>query len=32
MVFAIVVTPWLPAGLPIIATVAVAVALGWRAT
>jgi hypothetical protein len=25
------VTPWLPAGLPIIATTAVAVVLGWRA-
>jgi hypothetical protein len=25
------VTPWLPAGLPIIATTVVAVVLGWRA-
>jgi predicted branched-subunit amino acid permease len=31
MVFAMLVTPWLPAGLPIIATTAVAVVLGWRA-
>jgi predicted branched-subunit amino acid permease len=31
MVFAMLVTPWLPAGLPIIATVAVAVVFGWRA-
>jgi predicted branched-subunit amino acid permease len=31
MVFAMLVTPWLPAGLPIIATTAVAVMLGWRA-
>jgi predicted branched-subunit amino acid permease len=30
MVFALLVTPWLPAGLPIIATVAVAVVVGWR--
>ncbi len=30
MVFAIVITPWLPAGLPIIATALVAVVLGWR--
>jgi predicted branched-subunit amino acid permease len=30
MVFALLVTPLLPAGLPIIATVAVAVAVGWR--
>jgi predicted branched-subunit amino acid permease len=30
MVFAVLVTPWLPAGLPIIATALVAVALGWR--
>jgi predicted branched-subunit amino acid permease len=30
MVFAIAVTPWLPAGLPIIATALVAVAMGWR--
>jgi len=31
MVFAMIVTPWLPAGLPIIATTLVAVVLGWRA-
>jgi predicted branched-subunit amino acid permease len=31
MVFAMLVTPWLPAGLPIIATTVVAVVLGWRA-
>ena len=31
MVFALVVTPWLPAGLPIIATALVAVMIGWRA-
>ena len=31
MGFATLVTPWLPAGLPIIATTVVAVALGWRA-
>ena len=31
MVFAMLVTPWLPAGLPIIATTAVAMMLGWRA-
>jgi predicted branched-subunit amino acid permease len=31
MVFAIVITPWLPAGLPIIATALVAIVLGWRA-
>jgi predicted branched-subunit amino acid permease len=31
MAFAMLVTPWLPAGLPIIATVVVAVAFGWRA-
>jgi predicted branched-subunit amino acid permease len=31
MAFAIVITPWLPAGLPIIATTVVAVVLGWRA-
>jgi predicted branched-subunit amino acid permease len=31
MVFAILITPWLPAGLPIIATTVVAVVLGWRA-
>jgi hypothetical protein len=31
MVFAMLVTPWLPAGLPIIATTVVAVGLGWRA-
>ena len=30
MFFAVVVTPWLPAGLPIIATALVAVVLGWR--
>jgi predicted branched-subunit amino acid permease len=30
MVFAVVVTPWLPVGLPIIATALVAVVLGWR--
>ena len=30
MVFAIVVTPLLPAGLPIITTVVVAVIFGWR--
>jgi predicted branched-subunit amino acid permease len=30
MVFALLVTPWLPAGLPIIATALVAVAFGWR--
>jgi predicted branched-subunit amino acid permease len=30
MVFAIAVTPWLPAGLPIIASALVAVVLGWR--
>jgi predicted branched-subunit amino acid permease len=30
MVFALLVTPWLPAGLPIIATVAVAIVVGWR--
>lgn len=30
MVFAILVTPWLPAGLPIIATALVAVVMGWR--
>ena len=30
MVFAMLVTPWLPAGLPIIATTFVAVVLGWR--
>jgi predicted branched-subunit amino acid permease len=30
MVFAMVVTPWLPAGLPIIATASVAVIIGWR--
>jgi len=29
MVFALLVTPWLPAGLPIIASVAVAIGLGW---
>jgi hypothetical protein len=31
MAFAILVTPWLPAGLPIIATTVVAVGFGWRA-
>src|SRR5665213_2254964 len=31
MVFAMLVTPWLTAGLPIIATTLVAVVLGWRA-
>ena len=31
MVFAMLVTPWLPAGLPIVATTVVAVVLGWRA-
>jgi predicted branched-subunit amino acid permease len=31
MVFAMLVTPWLPAGLPIIATALVAVVMGWRA-
>jgi predicted branched-subunit amino acid permease len=30
MAFAMVITPWLPAGLPIIATVVVAIAIGWR--
>jgi len=30
MVFAVVITPWLPAGLPIIATALVAVVFGWR--
>jgi predicted branched-subunit amino acid permease len=30
MAFALVVTPWLPAGLPIIATASVAVIMGWR--
>ena len=30
MAFAIIVTPWLPAGLPIIATALVAVVIGWR--
>jgi predicted branched-subunit amino acid permease len=30
MAFAILVTPWLPAGLPIITTVVVAVIFGWR--
>ena len=30
MGFALLVTPWLPAGLPIIATTVVAVAFGWR--
>ena len=31
MGFALIVTPWLPAGLPIITTALVAVALGWPA-
>jgi branched chain amino acid efflux pump len=31
MAFAMLVTPWLPAGLPIIATTVVAVVFGWRA-
>ena len=31
MAFALLITPWLPAGLPIIATTVVAVALGWSA-
>jgi predicted branched-subunit amino acid permease len=30
MAFALLITPWLPAGLPILATALVAVALGWR--
>jgi predicted branched-subunit amino acid permease len=30
MVFALLITPWLPAGLPIIASVLVAFAFGWR--
>ena len=30
MVFALLITPWLAAGLPIIATTLVAVAVGWR--
>jgi predicted branched-subunit amino acid permease len=30
MAFAMLVTPWLPAGLPIITTALVAVVLGWR--
>jgi hypothetical protein len=30
MVFALAVTPWLPAGLPIVATASVAVIVGWR--
>jgi predicted branched-subunit amino acid permease len=30
MAFALLITPWLPAGLPIIATAAVAVVVGWR--
>ena len=29
MAFALIVTPWLPAGLPIIATASVAIVLGW---
>ena len=31
MVFALLVTPWLPAGVPIVASVLVAIVLGWRA-
>jgi predicted branched-subunit amino acid permease len=31
MAFALVITPWLPAGLSIIASALVAVAMGWRA-
>ena len=31
MAFALLITTWLPAGVPIIATTLVAVALGWRA-
>jgi predicted branched-subunit amino acid permease len=31
MIFAILITPWLPAGLPIIATTVVAIVFGWRA-
>jgi hypothetical protein len=31
MGFAVAITPWLPAGLPIIASVLVAFAFGWRA-
>jgi hypothetical protein len=30
MGFALLITPWLPAGLPIIASVLVAFAFGWR--
>ena len=30
MAFALVITPWLPAGLPIIASALVAAAMGWR--
>ena len=30
MAFALVITPWLPAGLPIIASVLVAFVCGWR--
>jgi predicted branched-subunit amino acid permease len=30
MVFALLVTPWLPAGLPIVMTAVVAVVVGWR--
>lgn len=30
MAFAMAITPWLPAGLPIIVTIVVAVVLGWR--
>ncbi len=29
MVFALAITPWLPAGLPIIASVAIAIGFGW---
>ena len=29
MVFALLVTPWIPAGLPIIASVLVAFVFGW---
>jgi predicted branched-subunit amino acid permease len=30
MVFALLVTPWLPAGLPIITSTFVALVIGWR--
>jgi hypothetical protein len=30
MVFALLVTPWLPAGLPIIMSTFVALVIGWR--